>query len=230
VVISVTSTKMTNPTPTNMTDEWDLDYDNNKVNKVARRNKYYSQRRGSIAAAPTDDDDVRSEISRLTFAEEQLRHELLQAVVSSGETDLVSSLTNGEHQRQQQDQMSVDNDDSGELPIEVEEEQEVQKPKKSNKKQRKKPWYFGVLRRRKKPQSLEDEIRQQKEMLRKSLKTMDEGLEDVMDCQTETQEQLIKQSLEEIHDRRQSKSFDDDMLDAIENGGNAIAKDETNDP
>jgi len=183
--------------------------------EAARRNKYYSRRRGSIAADPVDDDDVRAEISRLTFAEEQLRHELLQAVVSSTEDDYMMSSMNGSAQSldSQNDANggagANDAADDALAGIEVEEERA---PTKGRRRAGRRPWYLNVLGRRKKPLSLEDEIKRQREVLRRSLRTIDEGFEDVMECQTETQEQLIQQSMSAINERRQSKSLDEEDL------------------
>jgi hypothetical protein len=190
----------------------DKDEEEEEEEKAKIRNKYISNRRGSIAADLDDDDDMREELNRLTMAQNEL-HKELQLAMQMVE---ISSRKNNNSNRNSSDNNSsihephwaesvlyevrapitragskMEDSSSTSFQVEVEEEADAMRRPRHNKLGGRGGFAKGFFEIVKPKESLESQKRRQLALVQKTLQTMEPGLEDVMTVQQLTQEAMV---------------------------------------
>jgi hypothetical protein len=185
------------------------DDDSQSQSPTQIRNKYTSNRRGSLAADFGDDDDMRDELDRLTVAEIELQKELLGAIRL---VDVIQAV--GEEEEEDELQHWAAKFEKGVVSspalasttpsnttltdlIVIEEGAYI--PNKSFAK-----GFFKII---KPKETLESQKRRQLEIVQENLKSLEPGLEDVMHCQLQTQESMVwkKKQMEELKANNRKK-------------------------
>jgi hypothetical protein len=185
------------------------DDDSQSQSPTQIRNKYTSNRRGSLAADFGDDDDMRDELDRLTVAEIELQKELLGAIRL---VDVIQAV--GEEEEEDELQHWAAKFEKGVVSspalasttpsnttltdlIVIEEGAYI--PNKSFAK-----GFFKII---KPKETLESQKKRQLEIVQENLKSLEPGLEDVMHCQLQTQESMVwkKKQMEELKANNRKK-------------------------
>jgi hypothetical protein len=199
------------------------DDDSQSQSPTQIRNKYTSNRRGSLAADLGDDDDnMQDELDRLTVAQIELQKELLGAIRL---VDVIQAVGGEEEEEEEEEDehqhwaakfetgvvsspalastlapssMSTTTTSNTPTDLIVIEEGEFI-PNKSFAK-----GFFKII---KPKETLESQKRRQLEIVQENLKSLEPGLEDVMHCQLQTQESIVwkKKQMEELKANNRKK-------------------------
>jgi hypothetical protein len=203
------------------------DDDSQSQSPTQIRNKYTSNRRGSLAADFGDDDDnMQDELDRLTVAQIELQKELLGAIRLVDVIQAVGEEEEEEEEEEDEQQhwaakfetgvvsspalaptlastlapssMSTSTTSNTPTDLIVIEEGEFI-PNKSFAK-----GFFKII---KPKETLESQKKRQLEIVQENLKSLEPGLEDVMHCQLQTQESMVwkKKQMEELKANNRKK-------------------------
>ena len=155
--------------------------------------KVIPNRQGSLAADLGDDDGMRDELDRLSVAQMELQRELLNVVQGVETIQAIEDCNDGESS------CLEDQDGSDEGSVEVEEEIDTTHTPKSFSQS-----FFELVKPR---ETLESQKKRQLEIVQENLNTIQPGLDVVADCQRQTQETIVKKSiqLEELRIQTRAK-------------------------